>query len=86
MLRAFKQLVDSLKARPYSLLDFTQLAFDADLRRRDVRWGLRRLADVAAEATAAGLDLRERVAMPTNNLLLVWRKQPWPGPTAKAQP
>ena len=31
MLRAFKQLVDSLKARPYSLLDFTQLAFDADL-------------------------------------------------------
>lgn len=64
----------------------SNLAFDADLRRRDVRWGLRRLADVAAEATAAGLDLRERVAMPTNNLLLVWRKQPWPGPTAKAQP
>lgn len=46
-------------------------AFDADLRARDPAWGLRRLADVLAQAEAAGLRLRERVQMPANNLLLV---------------
>ncbi len=48
------------------------LAFDADLRARDPAWGLRRLEDVAQEASRAGLQLRERVAMPANNLLLAW--------------
>ena len=51
-------------------------AFDADLQARDPAWGLRRLADVAAQAQAVGLQLRERVAMPTNNLLLVWGRMP----------
>ncbi len=46
--------------------------FDTDLRRRDAAWGLRRLADVVSEAAAAGLQLRERVTMPANNLLLVF--------------
>jgi SAM-dependent methyltransferase len=49
----------------------SNLAFDADLRRRNPAWGLRRLADVLQQAAAAGLRLRERVAMPANNLLLV---------------
>ena len=52
------------------------LAFDADLKARDPAWGLRRLADVAAEAGACGLTLHERVAMPANNLTLVWRAGP----------
>jgi hypothetical protein len=47
------------------------LAFDADLRERDPSWGIRQLADVLAQAAAVGLRLRERVAMPANNLLLV---------------
>jgi hypothetical protein len=47
------------------------LAFDADLRERDPSWGIRQLADVLAQAAAVGLHLRERVAMPANNLLLV---------------
>jgi Protein of unknown function (DUF938) len=47
------------------------LAFDADLRARNPAWGLRRLADVLAQAEAAGLHLSERVQMPANNLLLV---------------
>jgi SAM-dependent methyltransferase len=47
------------------------LAFDADLRGRNPSWGLRRLSDVLQQAGAAGLRLRERVAMPANNLLLV---------------
>lgn len=47
------------------------LAFDADLRERNPAWGLRRREDVLAQACAAGLRLRERIAMPANNLLLV---------------
>jgi hypothetical protein len=52
----------------------SNLAFDADLRRRDPAWGIRRLADVVAQAGAAGLRLRERVAMPANNLMLVFER------------
>ncbi|MCE2915906.1 MAG: DUF938 domain-containing protein [Rubrivivax sp.] len=47
-------------------------AFDADLRQRDPAWGLRRREAVEEEATREGLRLLERVAMPANNLLLVW--------------
>lgn len=50
----------------------SNLAFDADLRARHPAWGLRRLADVAGVAADAGLRLRERLALPANNLLLVW--------------
>lgn len=48
--------------------------FDAGLRQRNPAWGLRWLHDVQAEAAAAGLHLAERVAMPANNLLLVFRR------------
>jgi hypothetical protein len=48
------------------------LAFDASLRERDPRWGIRRLQDVAAEAERVGLRLQARHAMPANNLLLVF--------------
>ncbi len=49
-------------------------AFDADLRRRDPAWGLRWLGEVAACAADAGWRLDERVAMPANNLTLVFRR------------
>ena len=50
----------------------SNLGFDADLRARNPEWGLRRLADVEQRAAASGLQLRERVAMPANNILLVF--------------
>lgn len=50
------------------------LAFDADLRSRDAQWGLRRLANVVATAQAAGLAFEQRVSMPANNLVLVFRR------------
>jgi SAM-dependent methyltransferase len=56
------------------------LAFDADLRARHPAWGLRRLAEVLAQAEAAGLHLRERVQMPANNLLLVLARSAAPSP------
>ncbi len=43
-------------------------AFDADLRRRDPRWGVRDLEAVAAEAERHGLALQRVVEMPANNL------------------
>ena len=49
------------------------LAFDADLRQRNPAWGLRALEDVQDEALKAGLALNECIAMPANNLLLVFK-------------
>jgi hypothetical protein len=51
------------------------LAFDADLRGRNPAWGLRRREDVERAAADAGFALQERVAMPANNLLLVWERR-----------
>jgi len=51
----------------------SNLAFDADLRARNPAWGIRRLADVAEEAAHCGLTLEQRVAMPANNMTLVFR-------------
>lgn len=49
-------------------------AFDASLRARNPAWGYRDVADVAAEAAAAGLALAERRSMPANNFLLAFTK------------
>lgn len=48
--------------------------FDADLRARNPAWGIRWLHDVQAEAAAAGLQFIERVAMPANNMVLVFHR------------
>ncbi|MES2959992.1 MAG: DUF938 domain-containing protein [Pseudomonadota bacterium] len=50
----------------------SNLAFDDDLRGRNPAWGLRRLTDVVEQALSVGISLRERLAMPANNLLLVF--------------
>ena len=49
-------------------------AFDQSLRSRNPAWGLRDAGEVAALAARNGLDLAERVAMPANNISLVFRK------------
>jgi SAM-dependent methyltransferase len=49
-------------------------AFDEGLRRRDPAWGLRDRDAVVALAAQHGLALEERIAMPANNLMLVFRK------------
>jgi len=64
---------------PYALddepLTASNVEFDTWLKTRDPSWGIRRLADVLAHAHAAGLGLRERVAMPANNLMLVFQRE-----------
>jgi hypothetical protein len=52
----------------------SNLAFDADLRRRNPAWGLRELDTVKALAGSHGLTFAERVAMPANNLCLLFRR------------
>ena len=54
------------------------LAFDADLKSRDPAWGLREIADVTALAGTHGLSLQERVPMPADNLVLVFRRRAAP--------
>jgi hypothetical protein len=49
-------------------------AFDASLRTRDPKWGLRDLDDVKAVAAAARLAFAERRTMPANNLMLLFRR------------
>jgi SAM-dependent methyltransferase len=53
----------------------SNVEFDAWLKSRDPSWGIRRLADVRAHARDAGLGLRERIAMPANNLMLVFHRE-----------
>lgn len=53
----------------------SNLAFDADLKHRDPRWGLREVETFADEAANRGLDLVERRPMPANNLMLLFRRR-----------
>jgi len=56
-------------------------AFDADLRARDARWGLRRLGEVLWVARETGLEFERRLEMPANNMMLIWRR-----PRTKSRP
>ncbi len=53
----------------------SNLAFDADLKRRNPAWGLRRREWLDELAAEHGLERTRRVEMPANNLMLVYRKR-----------
>lgn len=55
-------------------LEPSNAAFDADLGRRDPRWGLREVDAVAACAADQRLILERLVEMPANNLSLILRR------------
>lgn len=48
--------------------------FDAGLRAQDPAWGVRDLDEVAAAADTHGLTLEQTIAMPANNLSVIFRK------------
>jgi hypothetical protein len=50
--------------------------FDKSLRARNATWGVRDLTDVDAVARGYGFELALTVAMPANNLSVVWRRTP----------
>ncbi|HEX4098277.1 MAG TPA: DUF938 domain-containing protein, partial [Caulobacteraceae bacterium] len=52
----------------------SNLAFDESLKGRDPAWGLRDLAEVEALAAGQGLAFAERIAMPANNLIVMFEK------------
>lgn len=57
-------IVDGIETTP------SNLAFDADLKRRNPAWGLRRVEDFALEAEKRGLLLKGQREMPANNRML----------------
>ncbi len=52
----------------------SNLAFDANLRMRDASWGLRDVAALDELALPNGLTRTDRIEMPANNLILVYRR------------
>lgn len=50
-------------------------AFDQNLRARNAAWGVRDLADVDAMARDRGFELEQAIAMPANNLSVIWRRR-----------
>src|SRR5690606_20835662 len=52
----------------------SNLAFEATLKEKDPRFGIRSLGELRALAEPAGLSCERRVAMPANNHLLVFRR------------
>ncbi|WP_323762926.1 DUF938 domain-containing protein [Maricaulis sp.] len=63
---------------PYLLGDETapsNLAFDASLKSRNPAWGVRALDAVVSLLAAHDLALVERVDMPANNLMLVFKRR-----------
>ena len=52
----------------------SNLAFDADLKNCDPRWGLRSLSDFGGEAKSRGLIFEQCRTMPANNVMLLFRR------------
>jgi Protein of unknown function (DUF938) len=50
-------------------------AFDMSLRSRNPEWGIRQLEDVVAVAAEHDLHLRNTIAMPANNLSVIFERQ-----------
>tara|TARA_R110002033_G_scaffold147508_3_gene184744 strand:+ start:145 stop:786 length:642 start_codon:yes stop_codon:yes gene_type:complete len=50
------------------------LAFERSLKSRNLRWGLRDVADMDALAESNGLSRESLIEMPANNISLVYRK------------
>ena len=48
--------------------------FDASLRSRDPSWGIRDLADLLVLAAEAGFEREDVVAMPANNMTVIYRR------------
>jgi SAM-dependent methyltransferase len=49
-------------------------AFDASLRSRNARWGVRDIDELTELGGRTGFSLQERVDMPANNMTLVWTR------------
>jgi len=52
----------------------SNLAFDADLKRRNPDWGLRKVEDFVREASKRDFEFTDQRQMPANNLMLLFRR------------
>ena len=62
-------LVEGVETAP------SNLAFDADLKRRNPAWGLRKVEDFAREAARRGLEFNDQRPMPANNVMLLFVRE-----------
>jgi hypothetical protein len=53
----------------------SNLDFDADLKRRDPEWGLRRVEEFASQGEIRGFRLEQTRPMPANNMMLLLRRR-----------
>lgn len=53
----------------------TNIQFSQSLKSRDPTWGVRELRDVEKVANDSGMQLREIIEMPANNLSVIWVKK-----------
>lgn len=64
---------------PYFQADVTpaegNLAFERSLKSRNLQWGIRDVADMDALAEKTGFARESLVAMPANNISLIYRRQ-----------
>ncbi|MEM7135429.1 MAG: DUF938 domain-containing protein [Myxococcota bacterium] len=51
-------------------------AFDQNLRSRDPAWGVRDIGELEEVAAANGFTLEATLPMPTENMTLVWKREP----------
>ena len=61
-------------ARDGALIPESNVAFDADLRRRNPAWGVRDTRAVSEVAAKHGLTLADCLSLPANNLMLIFRR------------
>lgn len=50
-------------------------SFDQSLRARNPEWGVRDIDDLQELGEETGFELGERVAMPVNNMTLIWKRR-----------
>jgi hypothetical protein len=60
--------------RVNGLMVQSNLEFDSSLRTRNPAWGVRDVAEVEEAAHLSGFVLRESIAMPANNLCLIFER------------
>ena len=59
----------------------SNIAFDLQLKAQNIQWGVRELEAVLTVATDTGFECREVIAMPANNLAVIFSREKLSSPS-----